>query len=72
MDVRKSARLAAKQKGVHEETGNGGERSHRNGRRASVGDALGLTPKKTKGRNLQEAEAATKVAAAAPAAAPSG
>ena len=53
MDVRKSARLAAKRTGVHEETERSGERSHGNGRRTSVGDALGLTPKKPKGLNLQ-------------------
>ena len=51
--VRKSRRLAAKRK------------ARRANKRMSVGDALGLSPRKPKGRNLREAAAVDAAVAAA-------
>ena len=66
MATRKSNRLAAKERLRHEGRGAENEGDDRvNGRRASVGGALGLTPAVPKGRNLVIAKAAGAAEAAA-------
>ena len=65
MATRQSRRLAAKQSKIQDElaTNDGGD--ERNGRRVSVGGALGLTPARPRGRNLVVAKAAGAAEAAA-------
>ena len=66
MATRKSHRLAAKQQRNSGElaTYDGGD-DREDGRRASVGGALGLTPARPKGQNLTIAKAASVAEAAA-------
>ena len=77
MATRRSDRLAARRGGEAHPTSpdeggstdegerRDGGKTRDNGRRASIGDALGLTPAMPKGRNLRVAKAATMVAEAA-------
>ena len=66
MTTRRSNRLAAKHGETQDELARIGEKDDRaEGRRASVGGALGLTPARPKGRNLAVAKAAGAAEAAA-------
>ena len=65
MATRKSARLAEKGKDRAEGRAREQETNRDNGRRASIGDVLGVTPAKPKERNLNGAKAVQSVEATA-------
>ena len=65
MATRKSVRLAEKGKDRAEGRAREQETNRDNGRRASIGDVLGVTPAKPKERNLNDAKAVQSAEAAA-------
>ena len=65
MATRKSVRLAEKGKDRDKDQARVQEADRDKGRRASVGDVLGLTPAKPKGNNLNEAKSTQEAEAAA-------
>ena len=65
MATRKSVRLAEKGKDRAQERAREQEANRDNGRRASIGDVLGVTPAKPKERNLNDAKAVQSAEAAA-------